>query len=102
MGTVSRVMAGCFAMSAFAVAIASGLGTGNPATMILGRALIAMMICYPVGLVIGVVCERVIAQHMADYQQQRPLPTDEDDENETDGATESPKQSQEANDMMVV
>jgi len=77
MGIVSRVMAGCVSMAAFAVAIIAGMAGGNPAVLVLGRALIAMVVCYPVGLIVGFVCERVIAMHGKDVEQQNPLPTDD-------------------------
>jgi hypothetical protein len=82
MGSISRVMAGCFAMSSFAVAIIAGLSGGNPATLILGRALVAMALCYPVGLIVGMICERVIAAHMHDVEQKHPVPKEHQDEPE--------------------
>ena len=62
--SASSVIAGCFALAAFAVAVLAGLAGGNTATAILTRALIAMVACYPVGLLIGLVCQRVIAEHV--------------------------------------
>ncbi len=59
----SKAIAGCFALAAFAVAVVAGLASGNTATSILLRALLAMIACYPLGLVIGVVCQHVIEQH---------------------------------------
>jgi hypothetical protein len=56
-----RVISACFALASFAVAILAGLASENPASRILGRALIAMMVCYPVGMLVGMVCERIIA-----------------------------------------
>jgi hypothetical protein len=60
----SKAIAGCFAMAAFAVAILAGLAGGNTAISILFRAVIAIIICYPVGLVIGLICQQVIADHV--------------------------------------
>ena len=59
-----RLIAGCFALAAFAVAIVAGLGAGHDAAQVLLRATIAMMLCYPVGLVAGMVCERVMRSHV--------------------------------------
>jgi len=70
----SRLIATCFALSAFAVAIVAGLSSGNPTSEVLSRALIAMMVCYPLGLVIGIVCERVIAAHIELHEQANPAP----------------------------
>lgn len=65
MGRLSSVMAGCFALAAFAVATFAGLAVGNAATLVLMHALLAMVVCYPVGLIVGLVCERVIDMHLA-------------------------------------
>jgi membrane protein implicated in regulation of membrane protease activity len=61
-----KVVAGCFALSAFAVAVLAGLAGGNPTAQILLRALVAMFVCYPVGLAVGTVFERVIRGHVDD------------------------------------
>ncbi len=60
----SNVIAGSFALAAFAVAVVAGMAGGNSATSILVRALIAMIGCYPVGLIIGLICARVMADHV--------------------------------------
>ena len=62
--TPSKVIAGCFAMAAFAVAVLAGLAGDNSAVSILIRALIALIGCYPIGLMIGVVCQRVMTDHI--------------------------------------
>ena len=62
--TPSKVIAGCFALAAFAVAVLAGLAGGNSAVSILTRALIAMIGCYPIGLMIGVICQRVMTDHI--------------------------------------
>ena len=66
--TPSSAIAGCFALSAFAVAVVAGLAAQNPASSILVRALIAMIICYPVGLIIGLICQRLIFDHIEAHQ----------------------------------
>ncbi len=60
----SNVIAACFALAAFAVAVVAGIAGGNPATSILVRALIAMIGCYPAGLIIGLICARVMTDHI--------------------------------------
>lgn len=60
----SKVLAGCLALAAFAVAILAGLASGNPAAQILLRAVVAMIACYPVGFIVGLLCERAIADHV--------------------------------------
>ena len=65
-GVAGKAIAGCFALAAFSVAVVAGLAGGNTATAILVRALIAMIVCYPLGMIIGVLCRWVIDQHLAE------------------------------------
>lgn len=67
--TPSSAIAGCFSLSAFAVAVVAGLFAHNPASSILFRALIAMIVCYPVGLIIGLICQRLILDHIKTQQE---------------------------------
>lgn len=67
---LSKVMAGCLALAAFAVAVLAGLAAGNAAEMVLVRALMAMFLCYPVGFIIGMVCERIIASHVEERSEE--------------------------------
>jgi hypothetical protein len=98
-GAASRAVAGCFALAAFAVAVVAGLAGGNSPSAILFRALIAMVVCYPVGLVIGLVCQRVVEDHVnaqpaagsAPEAAQRAAPAEQDVQN-----------AQETQDVMVV
>ncbi len=86
----SNVIAACFSLAAFAVAILAGLVSGNGAMSILVRAVLAMIVCYPVGLIIGLVCQRVVDHQVADYRQANPIadelapteptPSEKDDE----------------------
>ena len=62
--TPSNVIAACFALAAFTVAVVAGMAGGNSASSVLVRALIAMIGCYPVGLIIGLICARVMADHI--------------------------------------
>jgi hypothetical protein len=55
-------VAGCFSLAAFFVAILAGLAADNPATLILGRAVLAMALCYPVGVVIGLICQHAVEE----------------------------------------
>ena len=47
-------------MAAFAVAIVAGIAVANPAGIVLVRALIAMLICYPIGFIVGSICEHFL------------------------------------------
>lgn len=69
----SKVISACFALASFAVAILAGLASDNPASSVLARALMAMIICYPVGLVVGMICERLIVAHIEAHQLANPV-----------------------------
>ena len=70
----AKVIAGCFALSAFSVAILAGLASENTTAQILQRAVLSMIVCYPVGLIIGMVCERVIVSHIRAHERANPAP----------------------------
>lgn len=59
----SQVIAGCFAMSAFVIAIIAGLAAQNEASSVLFRAVAAMFIAYPVGLIAGSMCAGIVREH---------------------------------------
>jgi hypothetical protein len=69
-----KVIAGCFGLTAFAVAVIAGLIADNPMMDILARSAIAMCICYPLGFLVGLIVEHVIAQHMRDFVEANPVP----------------------------
>ncbi|MCH6552037.1 MAG: hypothetical protein IH804_08495 [Planctomycetes bacterium] len=69
----SNVIGACFSLAAFAVAILAGLVSGNGVTSILVRAVLAMIVCYPVGLIIGLVCQRVVDDQVAGYREANPI-----------------------------
>jgi hypothetical protein len=58
-----RVIAACFALAAFSVAIVAGLASGNDAAQILLRAVVVLLVCQPVGTVAGMICEGVVRSH---------------------------------------
>ena len=60
----ANVIAACVALAAFTVAVVAGLFCGNDSAAILLRALLAMLVCYPIGLAIGGICQRVLAEHV--------------------------------------
>jgi len=92
-GAASRAIAGCFALAAFAVAVLAGLAGGNTAVSILTRAILAMVICYPVGLVVGLVCQHVIEQHIRQQTAETEAAA---------GSEQSAKSAEEAEDVLVV
>ena len=71
---VASTIAGCFALGAFAVAIIAGLGSRNPAASVLTRALMALIFCYPIGLAVGLIAQRVVRGEIEAHQAAHPVP----------------------------
>lgn len=67
-----RVIAGLFALAAFGVAVISGLASDNPASSVLSRALMAMFMSYPVGWIVGMICQHVIDDHLKIHKEANP------------------------------
>lgn len=67
-------MAGCFALSGFAIAIVSGLLTSNAASSILSNALFALVSCYIIGLIVGLGAKAILGEHLSDYARTHPVP----------------------------
>lgn len=86
-------------MAAFAVAILAGLAAGNAPASILLRALIAMVACYPVGLMIGLVCQRVVTDHI---QSQEPSSAAADQDAEASAPDQSAESAERTEDVPVV
>ncbi len=61
-------------MIAFAISVIAGLVVGNPAGDILWRSLVSMICCYTLGLLIGIICEHVVQEHLRRYRADRPAP----------------------------
>lgn len=59
-----RVVAACFGLSGFAVAVLSGLSAGNAPADVLWRALVSMAILGSMGVVAGAIVERTIAERV--------------------------------------
>lgn len=73
----ARVIAACFAMCAFSVAIVTGIFSGNPATTVLTRAVIALFGAYPLGLIGGEILAFAIRDHLRRYFRENPIPNSE-------------------------
>lgn len=65
MESPAKVVAGIFSLSAFAVAALTGLAVGNPASDVLGRALVCLVIAHLVGVLVGSAFESVLARSVA-------------------------------------
>ncbi|MBY0113891.1 MAG: hypothetical protein K2Y21_13825 [Phycisphaerales bacterium] len=74
MGRIAKVIASSMGLTGFAIACIAGLSAGNPTNMILIRSLVAMILCYLLGSIIGAVGEWVVTQHLADYKAKNPIP----------------------------
>ena len=75
LGIANKVIAASLALSAFAVAVVAGLAAGNPARTVLFNAVVSMIACQILGLFIGSLAERAIADHMTTYKAANPIPS---------------------------
>ncbi len=72
--SVPRIIASCFSLAAFSVAVLSGVAQDNPAAGVLVRAMISMVVCYPVGWGVGRLCQFVINNHIRVHEAANPAP----------------------------
>ena len=84
-----KVVAGCLGLSAFALAILSGLAAHAEVSEILLRAVVSMFVCALVGFVAGAVGKRAMDDAAAEYRAAHPL---EEPQPERDAATEDDAQ----------
>ena len=94
-----KVVGGIMGTVAFSVACIVGLLAGNDATTVLSRGLMAMLIFFAVGFVIGLMARRMIDEHMnriidADREEQTAPAVDPADE--TAPVNEEPTQANDA------
>lgn len=68
--TISAVMG----LAAFAIAMIAGWAALNPLDTILSRAIVAMVVCYAVGQVLGWAATKAASEHMTRYRADRPIP----------------------------
>ncbi len=69
----SVVIAGALSASAFAVAVLSGVWADRAAASTLADAIVALVVCYPLGLLIGKVATIAVDERAAQYMQTKPL-----------------------------
>lgn len=58
----TKTIASALALGAFAVAVIAGLAVGNPADVILSRALLSMLCCYAVGAAVATMAVRAVEE----------------------------------------
>lgn len=63
----AKVVASATGLGAFIVAILAGLDAGNPTETVLSRAVLSLLACYVVGLIVGGVAERAVAERIHAY-----------------------------------
>jgi ethanolamine transporter EutH len=61
---MTRRLAGCVALVAFALCLWQGLGAENSFVTVIWRALQALVVTLTVGLVIGAMLERMLAENL--------------------------------------
>jgi uncharacterized protein with ACT and thioredoxin-like domain len=74
MTSKARVVSVAFGLSGFAVALVSGVGAGNDASVVLLRAIAAMFACQLLGVLVGSMVERLIEEQVARYKESHPIP----------------------------
>lgn len=71
---VHKSVSGACGLTGFAVAIIAGLAADNPSSVILTRALTAMAVCYVIGMILGYIASRAVADATAMHTLQNPAP----------------------------
>lgn len=83
-GIPTKTIGAVLGLAGFVIAVVAGMAAGNEASTTLLRAIVALVGCNAVGLLIGAAGERVIREHIIDYQSLNPV-----DESERPGSDDS-------------
>ena len=86
-GKIRRLSAGVMGLAGFVVALLSGMQAGNETSRVIVSALLAMVVCHIVGVVLGLVIERVVEEHKRSLE----TPNSGESTSETDPAEQSPR-----------
>ncbi|MBZ0172506.1 MAG: hypothetical protein K8E66_09025 [Phycisphaerales bacterium] len=73
MESPSKIFASALGLTAFAVATTAGLANGAAGGEILIRAIISMVVCYPIGLVLGFISGHAVDEFTAAYKSNQPV-----------------------------
>ena len=73
----ARVIAACFGMSAFAVALITGIFAGNPSGTVLERGLVCLFLGYVLGLIAGEMLAFAIRDYLRQHIAENPIPNSE-------------------------
>jgi putative Mn2+ efflux pump MntP len=69
----AKVFASVLGLTAFVVAIVTGLATGPDASATLTRAIVSMVVCYPLGLLLGLLAGHAVDEHIREYRAAHPV-----------------------------
>ncbi len=73
---LSRVIASCFAIVGFVAALVIGFAADLSADAILWRAMVVMVICWPVGRLLGALAQHAVEENINEYKRSHPIPRD--------------------------
>jgi hypothetical protein len=62
---MTRRIAACMALVAFALCILMGLQAGNPFTTVVSNALVALVVTFVIGLVLGAMAQKMLDENLA-------------------------------------
>jgi|GEM_PF-2660091 len=71
---LTKTVGVCCGLAAFAIALMVGLSAGNPVEVILSRSLIALFVCYLIGMTLGAMFDRLAAELGAANERENPTP----------------------------
>ena len=69
-----RTVAGCLALAAFTIGLAVGWYAGNPAEVVIGRAIVSMFVCLFLGLFAGWLMESAVRHELSEHARAHPIP----------------------------
>lgn len=76
-GIPAQVIASCFALVGFAAAILVGVASDNNSETVLWRAIVVMLLAWPIGRLCGYVAEQAVQSHIDAYKKKHPIASDE-------------------------
>lgn len=91
----TRIIASCFALSAFAIALIAGLNADRSASAILSTAVFALVVCYILGLIIASMANVAVSERIDQLKAEKPIPT-YDDQSKTPQSSHPPEQASQA------
>ncbi|WP_432799476.1 hypothetical protein [Poriferisphaera sp. WC338] len=78
----SKVIASCFALTAFAATVIAGIFAGNDLFTVIPRSTLIMLGCWVLGRGIGFLMQQTVTDYIQRYKKQHPLPELEPTEQE--------------------